>query len=94
MPFGGGFQGHQSKGKGGYNGPKGNQSIPDGPFTLHLRGLPFKAVKQEILQFMEIDKSRIIKFALCKNDDGRPSGEAFMIVADPVAGQLALRGFL
>ena len=58
-----------------------NKKPDDGPKELlwvHLRGLPWKASEEHIIQFLEIPKSNVEKCGIELNHQGRPSGSAYV----------------
>ena len=59
-------------------------------FVIHLRGLPFKAKEQDIVDFLEVNPDNILDLEIGRNHEGRPSGEAHVILQSENDLQIAL----
>lgn len=92
--MGGGGNGRPGNGMGGGDDGMGMAASESSSYgensVAKLRGLPFKATKQEITDFfdgLEIEKNGIL---ICQDYQGRPSGEAFVRFTNPEDGERAL----
>lgn len=59
-------------------------------FVLKLRGLPYSATEGEIVAFLEIAQENVVEVVIPMNDQGRPSGNAFVTCNDQGCAERAL----
>lgn len=59
-------------------------------YVMRLRGLPYSASDQEIVNFLEISQDNVISVEIQQNEQGRPSGQAFVVVNDQATAEKAL----
>merc|ERR1711981_1136105 len=68
------------------------QQEVEGPqqFVMHLRGLPWSATEQEIMDFLELTADNVESVTIQMNDRGKPSGEGYVVCTDQEAAEKAL----
>jgi len=59
-------------------------------YVLKLRGLPYSATEQEIVNFLEIPAEHMVQVDIPNNAEGRPSGNAFVVCNDQGSAENAL----
>jgi len=59
-------------------------------YVLKLRGLPYSATQQEIVNFLEIPAEHVVNVDIPNNAEGRPSGNAFVVCNDQASAETAL----
>ena len=50
--------------------------------VVHLRGLPWDATDASIGEFLEITPAQVHQIKICTNEQGKPSGEGYVVVTD------------
>ena len=85
--YGGGGRGGGGRGRGGHPGPGGRAGGRDEPATgyIRMRGLPFQATKQDILDFFKEYRPVESSVLLTYRADGRSTGEGYVSFED-IAG--------
>ena len=54
------------------------QEEPEEILWVHLRGLPYRCTEDEIIKFLEIPKENVHRCGIEMNQEGRPSGDAYV----------------
>jgi len=57
--------------------------------VVKMKGLPFKVVKDEVLEFFQDFKVQESGVLMRKHPDGRPTGEAYVVFETPEQANLA-----
>lgn len=59
-------------------------------YVMRLRGLPYSASEQEIASFLEIQAEHVVQIKIDMNEQGRPSGQAYVVCSDQGAAEGAI----
>lgn len=66
-----------------------NPDVNDDNFIIKMRGLPYSATEEEVMEFFDNDSS-LVKVHLITDRNGRPSGQAFAEFNDEDARETAM----